>query len=122
MERIKNDFDLIVVEDVLAAGHAGAHFPGIIEANENDIQILLVIAEISVGRLGDGVTVVRIALGETCDLRHMKSGVALWPHGEEIVEGWRTFQARDGERRRGNLRPGSGPNHRVLDGRLGFLG
>jgi hypothetical protein len=113
---------LIVVEDVLAAGQARAHFAGIIEANEHHLQILLVIAEVSVGGLAHGVAVVGIALAESCHLRHLKSGGALGLHGQEIVEGWRAFQARDGERRRGSLRPGSGPNHRVFNGRLGFLG
>ena len=122
VEGVENDFDLIVVVDVFAAGHARAHFAGIIEADEHHVEILLVVTEISVGRLAHGVAVVRIALGESCDLRHLQSDVALGLHGQEIVERGRTFQARDGEGRRGNLRLGSGPNHGVLDRRLGFLG
>ena len=90
VEGVENDLDLIVVEDVLAAGHAGPHFAGIVEAYEDHVQIFLVVAEVGVGGLGNIFSIVRIALGEASDLRHLQGDFSPRLHAEEVFQGRRT--------------------------------
>ena len=95
VEGVENDLDLVVVEDIFAARHAGAHFLGVVEADEHGVKIFLVVAEIGVGRFGDGFAIVRIALHEAGDLRHLQGDVALRLHGQEVVERGRREQVEE---------------------------
>ena len=99
MKGVEHDLDLIVVEDVFAARHASADFAGIIEAHEDDVEILLVIAEVGIGGLGDGLAIVRIALGEAGNLRHLQSDFALRLHRQEVIERRAVLEAGDRESR-----------------------
>jgi hypothetical protein len=89
VKRIEDDLDLIVVVDVFAARHASAHLAGIVDAHEDGIEIFLVIAEVGIGGLGDTLSVVRVALGEAADLRHLEGDFSLWLHAEKIFQGGR---------------------------------
>ena len=86
VEGVKNDLDLVVVIDVFAARQAGAHLLRIVEADEDGIKVLLIVAEIGFGGLGDGLAIMGIALGEATDLGHLLGGFSLRSHGQEIVE------------------------------------
>ena len=97
VESIENDLDLVVVVDIFAARHAGTHLPGIVEAYKDYVEIFLVVAQISVRGLRHAFSVVRIALREAGDLGHLLGNSSLRLHAEEVFQGGRTRQARDGE-------------------------
>jgi hypothetical protein len=107
VKRIEHDLDLIVVVNIFAIRHAGANFAGIIEADEDGVEIFLVVTEIRLCRLGDGLAVVGLALGKSGNFGHLQGDFALRLHGKEVVNGWRALQAGDGEGWRTELRRGS---------------
>ena len=96
---IEHDLDLVVVVNVFSARHAGAHLFRIIEANEDHVEIFLVVAEISVGGLGYSFAVVRIALCEARDFRHLLRDFALRLHAEEVFQRRRSWSAEESSRR-----------------------
>src|SRR5258708_16926269 len=46
MKRVEHDLDLIVVVNIFAARHACAHLLGVIEADKDDVEIFLVVAQV----------------------------------------------------------------------------
>src|ERR1700719_3563137 len=68
---VENNFDLIVVVDVLPARHAGTNLPRVVEAHKYHVEIFLVKSQVGVGGLGNTLPIVRIALGEAGDLGHL---------------------------------------------------
>ena len=86
---VEDDLHLIVVENIFTTRHPGPHFLRIVDAHENYIQIFLVVAEIRVRGLGNAFAIVRIALGESRNLRHLLRHLPLRLHRQKVVEGWR---------------------------------
>ena len=101
---VEHDLDLVVVVNIFPSRHPGAYFPGIVETDEDYIEILLVVAEVGFGGLGNGFAVVRIALGESAHLRHLQGDFPLRLHAGEIFERRGPLQAWNRERRRPDLR------------------
>ncbi len=90
----------------------------VIEADEDGVEVLLVVAEIRFGLFGNGFTVMRIALGESGNAHHLRGNGAFRLHGKEIVEARSVRQARDGDGRRGDLRPKRGLDLGIFDRRF----
>ena len=118
MKRIEHDLDVVIVVDVLAPRHSSAHLPGIVEADEDYVQILLVIAEIGVGGLGDRLAIVRVALHEACDPRHLPRRFAFRLHAQEVFQGRSAGKQRNCQSRRFCWRLGRRLHVGILDRRL----
>jgi hypothetical protein len=81
MKGVEHDLDLVVVVNVFPSRHARAHFRRIVEAHKRDVQVFLVVAEVSFRGFRNRFRIVRIPLGELRDLRHPHRRVALRLHG-----------------------------------------
>src|SRR5579863_4141424 len=65
---IENDFDLVIVVDVFPRREAGPHLMGIVVTDEDNVQVLLVVAQVGFGTFGNAFAIVGVALRET---RHL---------------------------------------------------
>src|SRR6202140_677647 len=97
---VENNFDLIVVVNVFPARQAGADLPRVVEAYEHDVEIFLVVAQVSVGGLRHTFPIVGIALSEAGDLGHLLGDFSLRLHAQEVFQSGRTRKPRDRERGR----------------------
>ena len=71
MECVEEDADLIFLVDLLAADHVIADVGGVVvEGEEDDVEILVGIAEVRFRLLRDGLAVDGIVLPELIDLEH----------------------------------------------------
>ena len=84
MKRIQHDLDLVIVENVLPPRHARPHFLRIVEANEHDVEIFPVVAEIGCRLLRNFFSIVWVALHKARHLRHLQRNLALRLHPEEV--------------------------------------
>ena len=96
---IEHDGDFVIVIDVLTTRHSRPHLLRIVEAHKHDVQVFLVVPEISGRLLRDLFPVVGIALHKTRDLRHLQRNVAPWLHPQEIFQGGRVRQPRNSQSR-----------------------
>ena len=97
MEGIDHDGHIVVTVEVFAASLVGANLGGIVVADENHVEILLVVAEVGLGGLADRLAVMGLLLDEMGNLRHARGDRPLGLHVQKIFEGWRMSQARDGQ-------------------------
>ena len=65
VKRVEHDLDLVVIVNIFAARHACAYLLGVIEADEDCVEVFLVVAEISVGAFGSGLAIRRLVLNES---------------------------------------------------------
>ena len=71
---VEEDADDVVAEDVFAFGEAGADAAGGRLADEDDVEIVLVIADPGAGLAADGGAVVGLALAEIVNAEHVGAG------------------------------------------------
>ena len=72
VKRVQHQLDSVIVKHVFPARKAGANLLGlVIEADENRVQVFVVIAEVGFGALRDRLSVTGNALHELVDLRHL---------------------------------------------------
>ena len=91
VERVQHHFDIVIVKHVFAARKTSTNLLGlIIEANEDDIQVLVVIAKVGLGALGGRLSVTGSALDKAVDLgqlafpcRARASSAGSLPAGED---------------------------------------
>jgi hypothetical protein len=83
---IKDDLNLIIVEDVFTSREAGPDFRWIVETDEDGVKIFVIVANIGVGRFRYRLSVMRITLGKAGDLSHLPGNVALRLHGEKVIK------------------------------------
>ena len=87
---------------MLAPDHVSTNFVRFgIKTNANDVEILIGVAEIDFGFLGDGGTVFRVALDEAINLQHFAGEGWRRLHCKEVSDGRALFQVRDMETREG---------------------
>jgi hypothetical protein len=95
MKGIEHKLNGVVVLYVFAAGEMGANLGGIVEADEDDVEILLVVPEIGDGALGGRGAVVGIALDEAFGDGHERSGVSGGAHLKKVFEDRLVIEAGD---------------------------
>ncbi len=86
VESIQHNLDLIVVVNVLAARHSRAELLRIVKANEDDVQVFLVVAQVSNGFFGNFFAVMRVALYKAGYFCHVRGRLALRFHAKKIFE------------------------------------
>ena len=89
VERVQHQLDIVIVKHVFPPRKMGANLVRlIVEADEDDVQVLVVIAEVGLGTLRDRLSVTGSALDELVDLGHLALPCRTRFHLQEI------FQAR----------------------------
>src|SRR5438128_742337 len=96
MERVERYFHPIIIEDILAAVEVGADLARVaVEANEDEIKVLRVVAQVSVSALGAWLAVAGLVLDEIRDVRHVARDRGMRFHALEIRQRGRAGQPRN---------------------------
>ena len=88
---IEEDADQVVAQDVLALGHAGARLAGRRVADENRVEVLIVVADPGGSLAADGHAVAGLALAEIVHALHVGARRA----AEELLDSRRAGQLGD---------------------------
>ena len=96
VECVEHDLDRVVVEDVIATGEPGADFIWFrVKADEDDVQVPVIVAQIGVSLLGGRLAIVRNPLRELINLGKFSFPGTARLHFKECLQAWRTAYARD---------------------------
>ncbi len=107
VEGIQHHLNLVIVKHVFAMRKPGPNFLRlIIEANENHIQVLVVIAKVGLGAVRGRLTVAGSALNEAVNLRQLAFPCRAGLHLQKVLQRGRTADTPDIDLTKGRRRSG----------------